>query len=554
MGFTAEKIQVGTSFNLFYGDPAEQIEHLRDLTKPWKADYQIAGLIFEQILTPLTMDDGSRLGTVLECYDVTENRNQIELERQQAQNNLRIKQALDNVSTNVMLADNDLNIIYTNNSMADMFRNAEEKIKSVFPSFNSNKLLGQNIDQFHKNPAHQRKLLSEFTSAYKANVQIADLSFSLIANPVFDSEKNRLGAVLEWDNRTLEVAIEREIDHIVESAIAGDLSNRLSEVDKQDFNLRLSQGLNRLLDSASSIINDTALVLDAMAHGDLTKSIEGEYQGIFKKLKNDSNSTVQKLTQVISQINSSATLVTHGSQEIAQGTADLSRRTESQAASLEETSASMEEMTQQIKESSENAKLADQLAELAQNQASAGGKVVKNAVTAMADINNASNKIADIIGVIDEIAFQTNLLALNAAVEAARAGEQGRGFAVVAGEVRNLAQRSAGAAKQIKDLIRDSVDKVNVGTDLVNESGNTLNEIVEAVAKVSSIITDISSSAAEQFAGIDQVNRAISEMDQVTQQNAALVEETTAAGENMSAQANSMMQLLSFFKYNESQH
>jgi methyl-accepting chemotaxis protein len=208
----------------------------------------------------------------------------------------------------------------------------------------------------------------------------------------------------------------------------------------------------------------------------------------------------------------------------------------------------MEEMTSTVKQNADNAREANQLALAASKQAQSGGEVVSKAVEAMSEINNSSKKIADIIGVIDEIAFQTNLLALNAAVEAARAGEQGRGFAVVAGEVRNLAQRSAGAAKEIKGLINDSVDKVDDGSRLVDETGKTLEEIVNAVKKVSDIISEIAAASQEQSSGIEEVNRAISQMDEMTQQNAALVEEAAAAGEAMNEQAGSLNELMNFFE------
>jgi methyl-accepting chemotaxis protein len=239
--------------------------------------------------------------------------------------------------------------------------------------------------------------------------------------------------------------------------------------------------------------------------------------------------------------------VASGAEEISQGNADLSQRTEEQASSLEETASSMEEMTSTVRQNADNAKVANELAEKTSSKAIQGGEVVNRAVQSMSGINESSKKIADIIGVIDEIAFQTNLLALNAAVEAARAGEQGRGFAVVAGEVRNLAQRSAGAAKEIKDLIRDSVSKVEDGTLLVNESGETLKDIVASVKRVTDMISDIAEASVEQSSGIEQVNKAVTQMDEMTQQNAALVEEASAAGESMAEQANDMRRLLNFF-------
>jgi len=259
-------------------------------------------------------------------------------------------------------------------------------------------------------------------------------------------------------------------------------------------------------------------------------------------------SMVGQLRTTVSNVQKATDQVNAAAHEIAQGSADLSRRTEQQASALEETASSMEELTSTVKQSADNAGQANQLASSARNQAEQGGQVVDQAVTAMSAINQSSRKIADIIGVIDEIAFQTNLLALNAAVEAARAGEQGRGFAVVAGEVRKLAQRSADAAKEIKSLITDSVSKVEDGGKLVDRAGQTLREIMTSIKKVSDIVAEMAAAAREQASGIEQVNKAILQMDQVTQQNAALVEETAAASQSMGEQARELQQLMEFFK------
>src|SRR5689334_9988612 len=286
-------------------------------------------------------------------------------------------------------------------------------------------------------------------------------------------------------------------------------------------------------------------MLSAVLAGDLERriAVEGK-QGFFKAMSEGVNHLADNMTDVVRRVKGAASEVYRGAEEISQGNANLSQRTEEQSSSLEETASSMEEMTSTVKQNADNAGQANQLATAARDQAEKGGSVVSQAVKAMADINDASRKIADIIGVIDEIAFQTNLLALNAAVEAARAGEQGRGFAVVASEVRNLAGRSASAAKEIKDLIQDSVRKVSDGSALVTQSGHTLEQIVNSVKKVSDIVAEIAAASREQSSGIDQVGRAVMQMDELTQQNAALVEEATAASQSLADQSRDLNQLM----------
>ncbi|MGD9849792.1 MAG: methyl-accepting chemotaxis protein [Nitrospirales bacterium] len=292
--------------------------------------------------------------------------------------------------------------------------------------------------------------------------------------------------------------------------------------------------------------------LEAMAEqardGDLTARTTVQNQDEIGRTCESFNAMFDRVGEVMHSVKTAVSGITTGTSEINAGTSDLAERTSAQAGALEETSASMEEMTSTIKQNADNAKQANQLAVAAREVAEKGGAVTDKAVEAMDEINRSSKKIADIINVIDEIAFQTNLLALNAAVEAARAGEQGRGFAVVASEVRNLAQRSATAAKEIKSLINESVQKVGDGSELVNRSGQTLEEIVNSVKRVTDIIAEISAASQEQAAGIDQVNKAVMQMDQGTQQNAALVEQATSASQSMAQQAKDLLKQVEFFK------
>ncbi|AYM76156.1 HAMP domain-containing protein [Janthinobacterium agaricidamnosum] len=290
-----------------------------------------------------------------------------------------------------------------------------------------------------------------------------------------------------------------------------------------------------------------------VADGDLTAQIDASAKDETGQLLQALKDMNTSLLNIVSEVRTGTDSIATSSTEIAAGNQDLSSRTEEQAGSLEETASSMEELTSTVKQNADNARQANQLAASAAQVAVKGGEVVAQVVGTMESINASSNKIVDIISVIDGIAFQTNILALNAAVEAARAGEQGRGFAVVASEVRNLAQRSASAAKEIKTLIGASVEQVNAGSMLVAQAGSTMNDIVDSVQRVSDIITEITAASSEQSVGIDEINRAIGQMDAVTQQNAALVEESAAAAESMQHQAHNLAQVVSVFKLNGQQ-
>jgi methyl-accepting chemotaxis protein len=462
--------------------------------------------------------------------------------------NLRVKIALDSICTGVMIADNARNIVYVNKAAVDILEKTEADIQKMLPNFSIANLVGANIDGFHKNPPHQAQLLSSLTGTYKASMLLGDRTMVVTANPMVNAQGSRLGTVAEWLDRTAEVAVEKEVAAIVEASVMGDLSKRLDLEGKEGFMLQLGSGMNQLQETCESALNEIAQVLGALSQGDLTENITNEYYGIFGKLKDDSNTTVEKLKDIISQIKDATDSINSASKEIASGNNDLSHRTEEQAASLEQTAASMEELTSTVQQNSENAKQASELAINASNIAVKGVTVVGEVIATMDGINASSRQIVDIITVIDDIAFQTNILALNAAVEAARAGDQGRGFAVVAVEVRNLAQRAASAAGEIKKLIADSVEKVEGGTKLVTQAGLTMGEIVSSIQGVTAMMSEISAASIEQTSGIEQVNQAVAQMDDVTQQNAALVEQAAAAAESLEEQTQNLSVTVGGFK------
>ncbi|MFO1435755.1 MAG: methyl-accepting chemotaxis protein [Gammaproteobacteria bacterium] len=649
-----------------------------------------------------------------------------------AAENQRVRNALDNVSSNVMIADNNGQLVYLNSAVREMLRAAQGDIRKVISEFDVENLDGANIDIFHRDPSHQRRMLENLKATYRGRIQVGGRTFDLVANPVVDGQGKRLGTVVEWADKTVQMDAEEQVKDLIANASRGNLDSRLNSTRSDGFMRQLMEGINTLLDSIVGPLSVAAQNIERIAAGDIPNVIAGDYQGAFatlvnnvntcsaavRALVNDMNSLSAAATagrlheraelqrhngdfrRIVAGVNSTldaivgpltvaaeniaciargeipeavrndyagafATLINnvntccaavralvadtsmlaqaavggqlstradsnhhHGdfrriiddvnaaldaislpvnetkevmaalaqgelgqrvlgqcsgdfavlrdavntctdnlrkmvtqiretsstigttSDEIAQGNQDLSHRTEQQASSLEETASTMEELTGTVKQNATNAKQANDLAANAREVAERGGAVVGNAIVAMGDIHSSSKRINEIISVIDEIAFQTNLLALNAAVEAARAGEQGRGFAVVASEVRNLAQRSAGAAKEIKDLIKDSGEKVNEGARLVNETGTALHAIVKSVNDVSIIIAEIASASSEQANGIEQVNRAVTEMDKAVQQNAALVEQAAAASETMQEHGQTLLSLMSFFKNN----
>ncbi|WP_428249168.1 methyl-accepting chemotaxis protein [Ferrovibrio sp.] len=460
---------------------------------------------------------------------------------------LQTKETLNSLTNPVILADEQGRLVFLNNAAMRVFGEAAPAIRREIPGFDAAGLLGGPIDTLLRDPALQQHKLATLTGAMAGNLKLGGLSFELTAVPVFDATGKRLGAAVEWKDVTELLTVQGEVASLVDSAQHGDFSQRVNLDGKSGFMREIAGGVNGMVDTMARAVNDIDGVMDALAHGRLSQRMTGQYDGQLKRLQENCNATIDKLNDITGKIGIAAGNVNNSAGEIATGTQDLAQRTESQAATLEQSAAAMQQVTETVRQTAENAQAADHRAAAARDIAAKGGAVVNNAMKAMGEIENGAQRISEIMSLIDEIAFQTNLLALNASVEAARAGEAGKGFAVVAQEVRALAQRSAGASKDIKALIQNSNAQVKTGVDLVGQTGKALEEIVGAIKQASDLVAEIAAASGEQARAMQELNTAILNMDEMTQRNGALVEETSAATQNLAFQANELADLVGFF-------
>ncbi|MCB1872826.1 MAG: HAMP domain-containing protein [Gammaproteobacteria bacterium] len=523
----------------------------RSIIRPLHRSIEIAQGIaageLNQNVDIIGKDETGQLGSAMAVM-IANLKSNIDETQQRAEAATRIRLALDVGRTNVLVADADGKIIYVNQSAYRTLQEGAEELQQDLPGFDPEQLLDSNIWSLHVRQEEQRKAVQALTEEQREDLEIGGRSLRLITNPVFNADRERIGTVVEFTDRTAEVAVEREVEEIVGAARHGNLERRIEVANKQGFFKSLGEDVNQLLTVVSETFNDIASVMENLSRGDLSHKITRNYQGTYAVVQARVNSTIDQLQEIVGSISTSAKAINTATREVAAGNNSMSKRTEQQATRLEETASSTDELTSTVHSNADNAQLAKTLAGSARELAEQGGLVIGDAIGAMNAIHESSDRIAEIIGVIDEISFQTNLLALNASVEAARAGEHGRGFAVVATEVRNLAQRSAAEAREIKNLIQDSGEKVRAGVNLVNQSGSTLEEIVNSVKKVGDIIVEIAAASREQSQGLEQVNKAVREMDEMTQQNAALAEETSAASASMTEQVQMMTERLQFFK------
>ncbi|GKT11204.1 MAG: methyl-accepting chemotaxis protein [Thiomicrorhabdus sp.] len=460
----------------------------------------------------------------------------------------RIESALNSTTSNIMVVDRFRSIIFMNKSVITMLKSIEGELQKVLPNFDCDNLLRQNIDVFHQFPEHQAGLLESLKETYKSRICAGPLTLDLVVNPIFDDNSNRLGTVVEWTDMTEQIAIEENIDQIVKSASKGTLSNRIKHDNLHGFEKTLAISVNDLLEGFAGITQSINDILSSMSDGDMTRRMTADSEGELLAMTYAVNNALDKIEITFGQVKQGAGSLGSMSTEVAVASEDLAQRTHKEAASIEQTASSMEELTTTVQGTEEKTDQANSLVHIASLEAEEAIVAMSQTLEAMQGISNVSKQIGDITSVIDSIAFQTNLLALNAAVEAARAGEHGRGFAVVAGEVRSLAQKSAGAAKDISILIESTTKQIESGTDTVENTNTKFKVLVEKIKEVEHLVSEIAQTSVEQNQGLSLINSAIIDLDQMTQQNATLVEELSATAGNMKEEAVQQTEFISRFK------
>ncbi|CAO5679185.1 MAG: hypothetical protein HEEMFOPI_01238 [Holosporales bacterium] len=464
--------------------------------------------------------------------------------------NARLKNSIDSADLPLMIIDQDDVIVYNNKAMDRLYEKHRKLFSKCFLSTSIENIFSTRHLQ-DINPIFSDSLLN-LMIPLQTKIDQEDSVIIVKAHPVLNLLSDKIGVVVQFEDITQETSMQKQIESVIHEVAGGNLSIRLDAFKMSGFFKTLASSINDFIDLIDKAISDIGRSMKALSTGNLTQRIDSDYKGTLESVKNDTNRAISELEGVMHRIVSSSNDLLNASEGIYKGSQELSQRTEQQASSLEETAASMEQLASTVRQTTEHASGANRLASKTKSLATDGGAIVQNTIVAMQSIDESFKKIDSIVLVMDEIAFQTNLLALNAAVEAARAGETGKGFAVVAEEVRTLAQRSAQASKQIKMFMEESSENVKNGVSCVNNTGERLNEIVDAARDVANLIAEIAGASEEQTSGLEQINVAISEMDHMTQANAAFVEKSTASADLLNQQADDLMAMMKFFTFNQS--
>ena len=452
--------------------------------------------------------------------------------------NARVLDALNKSSTNIMIAGENQEIIFMNDTLVAMLSRYQSEIRKSLSQFDASNLLGQSADIFQQFGHQHSENAQLINGVQHRQMQVSTLHFATLSSPIINASGQSVGTIVEWVDRTSEVSMENEVAHAVEAAANGDFSQRLNPNGKIGFFIALTSNMNRLLDTSERSLTEIAEVLAAFAEGDLSKRIENNYQGLFGHLKDSTNATADALTRVINEVNLAAVALTNAANQVSSTAQSMAQAANQQAASVEETSTQVENISDSISQTAQHAKVTEEAATSASGEANEGGAVVKQTLEAM-------RKIASTISIVDDIAYQTNLLALNAAIEAARAGAHGKGFAVVAAEVRKLAERSQNAAKEIGVLAQQSVATAE-------RAGFLIEQIVPNIKKTSHLVEQIAALSQEQNESVLQIGGAMGQLNSSTQLNAAASEQLAATSEELSGQAQHLQDTIGFFHTNHS--
>ena len=547
MGYELHQIE-GKHHSMFVFDEDAQTASYRKMWDDLRANTVFAKTIrrrradgtevwLEGTYLPITNSAGKVVKVIKTVRDVT-------TETLQSR---RLMYALSVTPAAVMVADADLNIAYVNESMQEMLREAESKIRQELPNFSVRDLVGTNIDVFHKRPSHQRDILTRMQETMTTTLKIGGRDFTLILAPVIDEKGKRLGFVVNWKDRTEELAAAEQVQQVVNAAAAGNLSERLDTSRFEGELRRLGEGINHFAETVVEPVRETIAVSRLLAEGDLTAEISGDHKGEFADLKNSVNTFVDELNRLIGRCASIINEVSTAAANVRNVAQEVSAAAEQQSEAVQGSSTSLTETASMVKANADNASIANDLVSETSKVAKEGNERMDEMMQAMQAIQQSSSDIAKIIKVIDEIAFQTNLLALNAAVEAARAGKYGKGFAVVAQEVRTLAERSAKAAKETAEIIENSRTKVSEGAALSQATAESLANIVDNVMKVRNLVGEITTASDEQARGVSNVTEAMEDIARGADSANNQVSSLASAATELSSQTEVLRKELSRF-------